>query len=544
MELSEVDSVAADGDGTYLLLVTGGLEGVASCLVREQLAADGFAVRSLRCASPPIACSSSGALRPPSRPGAPVPGVLLGHAGCGKLALTTDAPPSVVVALRGVMSALALVAERDDVPNSRDALAAWATRAGDGAVRSGAWARALRLWARHNRGEAGGEAGARAVRGVRCSAVRDGFAHEFKSCELAAELGGPAMAALGAGWRVALRGFDLELVAIVAHHTAVLGLTLAPASDCGYRHAFNTGHLPAESRTQSHLPVDAADAEPPAGPARETHVTLRPSTAQLMLRCAAPCGSARVTDRERAPRVLVDPFAGSGVIPLEAAATADGGAPSAAPFALALGGEIDEPAVASTAQRSDAAPETPVPRAESALWDAARLPLRTACVDALVSDLPFGHRCGSAKENAKLYPRALREAARVIAVGGVAVLLATQRRLVDACVREGPWAPLGWPDGAAGTHLMDESDGSDDDDDAPARRARRRVNVGGLWVYLYALRRVEGALPPPKLAEGTIVTGKAAKRARRKRQLAALAATAGVSSEVAASTPAAEEPAA
>ena len=74
MELSEVDSVAADGDGTYLLLVTGGLEGVASCLVREQLAADGFAVRSLRCASPPIACSSSGALRPPSRPGAPVPG--------------------------------------------------------------------------------------------------------------------------------------------------------------------------------------------------------------------------------------------------------------------------------------------------------------------------------------------------------------------------------------------------------------------------------------------------------------------------------------
>ena len=45
MELSEVDSVAADGDGTYLLLVTGGLEGVASCLVREQLAADGFAVR-------------------------------------------------------------------------------------------------------------------------------------------------------------------------------------------------------------------------------------------------------------------------------------------------------------------------------------------------------------------------------------------------------------------------------------------------------------------------------------------------------------------
>ena len=301
------------------------------------------------------------------------------------------------------MSALALVAECDDVPNSRDALAAWATRArATRAVRSGAWARALRLWARHNRGEAGGEAGARAVRGRpllgRARRLR-ARVQELRA-RGRARRPGDGRARRGLAGRAARLRPRARRDRRAPHRRARLPRSRPPPTAATDTPSTPATCPPSRARNRT-CPSTPPTPSRPAGPARETHVTLRPSTAQLMLRCAAPCGSARVTDRERALRVLVDPFAGSGVIPLEAAATADGGAPSAAPFALALGGEIDEFAVASTAQRSDAAPETPVPRAESALWDAARLPLRTACVDALVSDLPFGHRCGSAKENAR-----------------------------------------------------------------------------------------------------------------------------------------------
>ena len=49
-----------------------------------------------------------------------------------------------------------------------------------------------------------------------------------------------------------------------------------------------------------------------------------------------------------------------------------------------------------------------------AAWDAAQLPIRTATIDAIVSDLPFGQQCLSAKAVNQLVPLIFRECARVL----------------------------------------------------------------------------------------------------------------------------------
>lgn len=59
-----------------------------------------------------------------------------------------------------------------------------------------------------------------------------------------------------------------------------------------------------------------------------------------------------------------------------------------------------------------------------AQWDATKLPLRSQCVDVVVSDLPFGKRSGSKTDNRVLYYRSLVELARVTKMNtGRAVLL-------------------------------------------------------------------------------------------------------------------------
>lgn len=55
------------------------------------------------------------------------------------------------------------------------------------------------------------------------------------------------------------------------------------------------------------------------------------------------------------------------------------------------------------------------------------LPLSDASVDKIMTDLPFGKQFGSLEENHRLYPSVLRELARVLRVGGLAVLLTSQQ---------------------------------------------------------------------------------------------------------------------
>ena len=68
------------------------------------------------------------------------------------------------------------------------------------------------------------------------------------------------------------------------------------------------------------------------------------------------------------------------------------------------------------------------------------LPLADGSVDKILTDLPFGKQFGSLEENRWLYPRVLMELARVLRVGGLAVLLTNQQNrqvmqeaLLDSC---------------------------------------------------------------------------------------------------------------
>lgn len=67
--------------------------------------------------------------------------------------------------------------------------------------------------------------------------------------------------------------------------------------------------------------------------------------------------------------------------------------------------------------------------------DAAALPVATGAVDRVLANLPFGKRVGSHRVNARLYPAALAEIARVLPGNGRAVLLTDDKRLFRETVQ-------------------------------------------------------------------------------------------------------------
>ncbi|WP_394793040.1 RNA methyltransferase [Armatimonas sp.] len=64
-------------------------------------------------------------------------------------------------------------------------------------------------------------------------------------------------------------------------------------------------------------------------------------------------------------------------------------------------------------------------------WDATAVPLDDGWADAIAADLPFGQRIGSHKDNVKLYPALLTEAARLLRPGGTGVFLTHEIRLFE-----------------------------------------------------------------------------------------------------------------
>ena len=93
------------------------------------------------------------------------------------------------------------------------------------------------------------------------------------------------------------------------------------------------------------------------------------------------------------------------------------------PARLVLGGDRDPEAL--RCARANLAAAGNDRRAMLIRWDAGRLPLREASVNALCADLPYGMLMGSRRENERLYPELLAEATRV-AEGGAAMVLITQ----------------------------------------------------------------------------------------------------------------------
>jgi 23S rRNA G2445 N2-methylase RlmL len=166
-----------------------------------------------------------------------------------------------------------------------------------------------------------------------------------------------------------------------------------------------------------------------------------------------------VLSRPQRDDVYLNLCCGSGTLLIERAL--------AGPAARLIGCDIDPAALACARRNVDrlrrAAPIDLEP------WDATRLPLRDASVDALATDLPFGHRVGSHADNEALYPAVLSEAARVAKPGARLVTITAEMRLMDRLLRD-PGSP--WQ-----------------------LEQMLRVNLGGLRPTMYVLQRKVHTIP-------------------------------------------------
>ena len=106
------------------------------------------------------------------------------------------------------------------------------------------------------------------------------------------------------------------------------------------------------------------------------------------------------------------------------------------PARRAFGCDIDPAALACA--RANVAAADLTARCELHPWDATRLPLHSASIDAICADLPFGHLVGSHTENLSLYPALLSEAARVARPGAHCVLLSHEVRLMEYLIESRP----------------------------------------------------------------------------------------------------------
>jgi 23S rRNA G2445 N2-methylase RlmL len=132
--------------------------------------------------------------------------------------------------------------------------------------------------------------------------------------------------------------------------------------------------------------------------------------------------------RPRRDDVFLNLACGSGTLLIERA--------SAGPASLSIGCDID-PHALECARANLAAGRVKSPVFD---WNITRLPLANGSVNVLCSDLPFGHDVGSHDENLLLYPRMLKEAARVAAPGGRAVFLSHELRLMESILsRSSEW---------------------------------------------------------------------------------------------------------
>jgi tRNA (guanine6-N2)-methyltransferase len=127
--------------------------------------------------------------------------------------------------------------------------------------------------------------------------------------------------------------------------------------------------------------------------------------------------------------VVLDPVCGVATILIERAELGR--------YRMLLGGDHDPEAIA--AARTNIGPRyKPIELRE---WDAATLPLEDRSVNKIVTNLPWGLRFGSHRDNRRLYRRMMGEFRRVIVPGGRIVMLTGERALMRELVADRAIAP-------------------------------------------------------------------------------------------------------
>ncbi|KAH3759476.1 replication factor C subunit 2 [Pelomyxa schiedti] len=218
----------------------------------------------------------------------------------------------------------------------------------------------------------------------RGTCVREGT-HNYTSTQIAANVGAGVIASVK--WKVNLKFFDVEVYTHVIQAYAWIGLSLTHR---GRKALFKRNRV-ALGRT-----------------------SLKPSIAYGMLRAAS------ITDGD----FVCDPMCGCGTIPIEGAIQW--------PRTVFLGADIEGLSVEKAAENQANLRAITSHNLEIARWDATRIPLRTGSLDIVLSDMPYGVRCGNNRINRKLYPAVIREFIRVVRPEGRVIFLTSERALVKS----------------------------------------------------------------------------------------------------------------
>ena len=183
-------------------------------------------------------------------------------------------------------------------------------------------------------------------------------------------------------WKVDLTNYDLEVVVLLHPHALAVGITLRPYKQLRVK-AFAGGSIPLDT-SRPHLSRDILS----------NTIRLRPSTAQILLHLA----------KLEPGDVVLDPCSGAGTIPMEVllgktSAVGLGGEIALTPDGLGSLAATYSQLAHATKRQKDKSDGSCV---DQMAWDSTLMPLRDACVDVCVSDLPFGQqvsRCSQVMPN-------------------------------------------------------------------------------------------------------------------------------------------------
>ena len=381
---------------------------------------------------------------------------------------------------------------------------------GGAAARAGMEA-ALCTWRTHYReatglsGDGGGDSVAlheltqqvMAAPSFRASVVRCGR-HTFNSNDCARMLG--AAVIHYTGWKVDLTKFHLEVVGLLVGPHLVVGLSLfiqppvpppKEGGDANDGKAGAAGAAALASAAEYRRDIMHKGGKMMCEPRPEgfqvpavigRHYSLRPSTTYTLLRLACL----------KPGDIVLDTMAGVGTVPsLAGGAAWPASSPSSSlPCCFGLGGEIDVEAL-ELAGMNCARPVCRTGRAGVVGWDATAVPLRDACVDGAVVDLPFGMSCGSSTLIHSILPKVLAELFRVVRVGGRAVLLSAQPKLLDVVLGADKDGKAGGAKSAASSSISSISSISSEEKQRPRSweaLGKHSINLGGIpFISVYVL---------------------------------------------------------